>query len=427
MDKFRIHGGKPLHGTVTISGAKNSALPAMAAALLTAEPVTLHNIPMVRDIVTMARLLAFMSARVTTTDFPAADYTIEAATLNGAVAPYELVKTMRASILTLGPAVARAGIAHVSLPGGCSIGARPVDLHVAALAKMGAEISTEHGYIRAKAPGSGRLKGAHIVFEKITVTGTENILMAATLAEGETILENCAREPEVTDLIHLLRKMGAEIRGDDTSTLRIRGVEKLHSADHSVIPDRIESGTFLVAGAITGGDLTITNCTPAHLGAVIGKLEKAGAVVETPDTTTLRVRGAKTLAAADVTTEEYPGFATDMQAQYMALATQAEGTSVITETIFENRFLHASEMMRMGANISLDGRRAVVRGPAKLTGTTVQASDLRASAGLVLAGLVASGETIIDRVYHIDRGYERIVEKLQAVGADIERLHGVGS
>ena len=423
MDKFQIRGGKPLHGTVPISGAKNSALPAMAAALLTAEPVTLHNIPMVRDIVTMAKLLAFMSAKVTTTDFPAADYTIEAATLNGAVAPYELVKTMRASILTLGPAVARAGIAHVSLPGGCSIGARPVDLHVAALAKMGAEISTDHGYIRAKAPGNGRLKGAHIVFERITVTGTENILMAATLAEGETNLENCAREPEVTDLIHLLRKMGADIRGDDTSTLRIRGVEKLHGTIHSVIPDRIEAGTFLVAGAITGGDLTITNCAPGHLGAVTSKLEKAGVPIETPNATTLRVQGAKTLAAADVTTEEYPGFATDMQAQYMALATQAEGTSVITETIFENRFLHASEMMRMGANISIDGRRALVRGPAKLTGTTVQASDLRASAGLVLAGLVASGETIIDRVYHIDRGYERIVEKLQAVGADIERLH----
>ena len=427
MDKFQIRGGKPLHGTVPISGAKNSALPAMAAALLTAEPVTLHNLPMVRDIVTMAKLLAFMSAKVTTTDFPAADYTIEAATLNGAVAPYELVKTMRASILTLGPAVARAGIAHVSLPGGCSIGARPVDMHVAALAKMGAEISTDHGYIRAKAPGNGRLKGAHIVFEKITVTGTENLLMAATLAEGETNLENCAREPEVTDLIHLLRKMGADIRGDDTSTLRIRGVEKLHGAIHSVIPDRIEAGTFLVAGAITGGDLTITNCAPAHLGAVISKLEKAGVPIETPNATTLRVHGAKTLVAADVTTEEYPGFATDMQAQYMALATQAEGTSVITETIFENRFLHASEMMRMGANISIDGRRAEVRGPAQMTGTTVQASDLRASAGLVLAGLVASGETIIDRVYHIDRGYERIVEKLQAVGADIERLHAKDS
>jgi len=424
MDKFQIRGGKPLQGTVKISGAKNSALPAMAAALLTAERVTLHNIPMVRDIITMAKLLAFMSAKVSTTEFPAADYAIEAESLNGAVAPYELVKTMRASILTLGPAVARAGIAHVSLPGGCSIGARPVDLHVAALAKMGAEISTDHGYIRAKAPAGGRLKGAHIVFERITVTGTENILMAATLADGETILENSAREPEVTDLVHLLRKMGADIRGDGTSTLRIQGVEKLHGADHSVIPDRIEAGTFLVAAAITGGDLAIADCAPEHLGAVIAKLEKTGVVVETPDATTLRVRGTKSLAAADVTTEEYPGFATDMQAQYMALATQAEGTSVITETIFENRFLHASEMMRMGASISIDGRRAVVRGPAKLTGTTVQASDLRASAGLVLAGLVASGETIIERVYHIDRGYERIVEKLQNVGAEIERIHG---
>jgi UDP-N-acetylglucosamine 1-carboxyvinyltransferase len=424
MDKFQIRGGKSLQGTVRISGAKNSALPAMAAALLTPERVTLHKIPMVRDIITMAKLLAFMSAKVSTTEFPAANYAIEAESLNGAVAPYELVKTMRASILTLGPAVARAGIAHVSLPGGCSIGARPVDLHVAALAKMGAEISTDHGYIRAKAPGKGRLNGAHIVFEKITVTGTENILMAATLADGETILENCAREPEVSDLVHLLRKMGAEIRGDDTSTLRIHGVDKLHGADHSVIPDRIEAGTFLVAGAVTGGDLTIADCAPEHLGAVIAKLEKTGVMVETPDATTLRVRGTKSLAGADVTTEEYPGFATDMQAQYMALATQAEGTSVITETIFENRFLHASEMARMGANISIDGRRAVVRGPAKLTGTTVQASDLRASAGLVLAGLVASGETIIDRVYHIDRGYERIVEKLQDVGAEIERIHG---
>src|SRR5271157_5888387 len=322
MDKFQIRGGKPLQGTVGISGAKNSALPAMAAALLTAERVTLHNIPMVRDIITMAKLLAFMSAKVGTTEFPAADYSIEAESLNGAVAPYELVKTMRASILTLGPAVARAGIAHVSLPGGCSIGARPVDLHVAALAKMGAEISTEHGYIRAKAPGNGRLKGAHIVFEKITVTGTENILMAATLAEGETILENAAREPEVTDLVEMLRKMGAQISGDGTATLRIQGVEKLHGATHAVIPDRIEAGTFLAAGAITGGDLTITHCEPKHLGAVIAKLEEAGVLIEIVGETTLRVHGATKLVGADMTTLEYPGFPTDMQAQYMALATQ---------------------------------------------------------------------------------------------------------
>jgi len=423
MDKFLIKGGKSLRGTVAISGAKNSALPCMTACLLTPEKVTLHNIPKVRDLITMSKLLAFMSARVSVTEIPSSDYVIEAVTLNDAVAPYELVKTMRASILTLGPAIARAGVAHVSLPGGCAIGARPVDLHLTALEKMGAEITMSHGYIQAKVPNQGRLKGAHIVFEKITVTGTENILMAAVLADGETILENSAREPEVTDLVAMLRKMGAQIEGDETSTLRIRGVEKLHGTEHSVIPDRIEAGTFLVAGAITGGDLTITNCAPEHLGAIIDKMQQAGVRIDAIDKTTLRVRSAGKLVGTDMTTEEYPGFATDMQAQYMALATQAEGASVITETIFENRYLHASEMVRMGANISVDGRRAVVRGPAPLSGTTVQASDLRASAGLVLAGLVAGGETIIDRVYHIDRGYERIVEKLSAVGADIERLH----
>jgi UDP-N-acetylglucosamine 1-carboxyvinyltransferase len=423
MDKFRIRGGRPLHGTVTISGAKNSALPAMAAALLTVEPVTLRNVPMVRDIITMGKLLAFMSAKVSTAELPSTAYTIESHTLNDAVAPYELVKTMRASILTLGPAIARSGIAHVSLPGGCAIGARPVDLHLAALEKMGAAITTERGYIGAKVSNGGRLRGAHIVFEKITVTGTENILMAATLADGETILENCAREPEITDLVHLLRKMGADIQGDETSTLRIRGVQELHGTEHSIIPDRIEAGTYLIAGALTNGDLRVTSCDPSHLGAVLAKLQQAGVPVECVDSETLRVRGASKLVASEVTTEEYPGFATDMQAQYMALATQAEGTSLITETIFENRFLHASEMIRMGANISIDARGAVVRGPAQLSGTTVQASDLRASAGLVLAGLVASGETIIDRVYHIDRGYERIVEKLSALDADIERLH----
>jgi UDP-N-acetylglucosamine 1-carboxyvinyltransferase len=422
MDKFLITGGKPLHGTVPISGAKNSALPVMAASLLTAEKVTLHNIPKVRDLITMSKLLAFMSAKVSVTEIPSSDYVIEAVTLNDAIAPYELVKTMRASILTLGPAIARAGVAHVSLPGGCSIGARPVDLHLTALEKMGAHITMADGYIQAKAPGNGKLKGAHIVFEKITVTGTENILMAAALAEGETILENAAREPEITDLVIMLRKMGAKISGDDTSTLRIQGVEKLHGCEHSVIPDRIEAGTFLVAGAITGGDLTIEHCAPEHLGAVIAKMQQAGVRIETVGKTSLRVRPAEKLVGVDMTTEEYPGFATDMQAQYMALTTQAQGASVITETIFENRFLHASEMVRMGANISIDARRAVVRGPAKLSGTTVQASDLRASAGLVLAGLVAGGETTIDRVYHIDRGYERIVEKLKAVGATIERI-----
>src|ERR1700674_1672064 len=427
MDKFLIRGGKALHGTVAISGAKNAALPVMAASLLTAEPVIVHNVPKVRDLITMSKLLAFMGAKGSVTELPASDYTMEASTVSDAVAPYELVKTMRASILTLGPLIARAGVAKVSLPGGCAIGARPVDLHLSALEKMGAEIATSHGYIEAIVPGQEGLKGAHIVFEKITVTGTENLLMAAALAKGETILENAAREPEVTDLVEMLRKMGAQIEGDGTSTLRIRGVEKLYGTEHTVIPDRIEAGTFLLAGAITGGDLTVTRWPPAHLGAVIAKMQQAGVRVDEVDKTTLRVRGAKKLVAADVTTEEYPGFATDMQAQYMALATQAEGTSVITETIFENRYLHASELVRMGANISIEGRTAVVHGPAELSGTTVQASDLRASAGLVLAGLVASGATTIDRVYHIDRGYEGIVEKLRGVGADIERVHGTES
>jgi UDP-N-acetylglucosamine 1-carboxyvinyltransferase len=427
MDKFRIRGGKALRGTVSVSGAKNSALPAMAAALLTADRVTLHNMPKVRDMVTMSRLLAFMDAKVSVEEVPASDYVIEAQRLNHVEAPYELVKTMRASILTLGPLMGRVGVARVSLPGGCAIGARPVDLHLKALEQMGAEIITSHGYIEARAPKGGRLRGAHIVFEKITVTGTENILMAAALADGETVLENAAREPEVTDLVVLLRKMGAEISGDGTATLRIHGVKKLFGAEHSVIPDRIEAGTFLVAGAITGGDLTVKHCAPEHLSAVIAKMQQAGAKIDVVDKTTLRVRGAARLVAADMTTEEYPGFATDMQAQYMALATQAQGASTITETIFENRFMHASEMIRMRANISIDGRHAVVHGPSALSGTTVQASDLRASAGLVLAALVASGETLIDRVYHIDRGYEGIVEKLQAVGADIERVHGATS
>ena len=423
MDRFLIKGGKPLNGTVSVSGAKNSALPVMAAALLTAEPVILHNIPKVRDLITMSKLLAFMDAKVATTDFPASDYTICAPTLNNAEAPYELVRTMRASILTLGPLMARVGIARVSLPGGCAIGARPVDLHLAALEKMGAEITTSHGYIEAKVPNGGRLKGANITFDKITVTGTENILMAAVLADGETVLNNAAREPEVTDLVEMLRKMGAQIEGDCTATLHVHGVKQLRGTEHTVIADRIEAGTFLIAGAITGGDLTVTNCVPAHLSAITAKLEQAGVIVEAPDETSLRVRPGRKLVASDVTTEEYPGFATDMQAQYMALATQAEGVSIISETIFENRYLHASEMMRMGAHISVDGRRAVVRGPSPLTGTTVIASDLRASASLVLAGLVANGDTLIDRVYHIDRGYEHIVEKLQGVGAQIERLH----
>src|SRR5713226_3486404 len=423
MDKLLIEGGRPLEGSVRISGAKNAALPAMAAALLTSGRVELDNIPRVRDIITMGRLLAHMSATVEVPELPPTAMIIQAETVNGAEAPYELVRTMRASILTLGPLVARTGSARVSLPGGCSIGARPVDLHLKALEQMGAEIGTSHGYVEARVPGEGRLRGGHVVFDKITVTGTENVLMAAVLAEGETLIENAAREPEIPDLANLLIKMGADIHGAGTSTIRVRGKEKLHGAQHRVIPDRIEAGTFLVAGAITNGALEIACCEPQHLASIIAKLQDTGVEIRETAPRTLEVRGAKKLVGADVRTEEYPGFATDMQAQFMALATQAEGTSVITETIFENRFLHASEMVRMGANISIEGRRAVVRGRSVLSGTGVIASDLRASASLVLAALVARGETIVDRVYHIDRGYERIEEKLSALGARIRRIH----
>jgi UDP-N-acetylglucosamine 1-carboxyvinyltransferase len=367
----------------------------------------------------MAKLLAHMRCRVESPDMPPSAFEIAAETISHAEAPYELVKTMRASVLTLGPLLARTGYARVSLPGGCSIGARPIDLHIQALEALGAEIKMDHGYVEARAK---RLRGAKFRFPKITVTGTENILTAAVLAEGETILENCALEPEVTDLVDLLVKMGAQIEGAGAATLRIRGVDRLHGATHSVIPDRIEAGTFLVAGAITGGDLLLSECEPAHLTAVIKKLEECGIEIRSEGPRSLRVRAAKELIAADVTTEEYPGFPTDMQAQFMALATQATGVSRIRETIFENRYLHASEMMRMGANISVDGNLAVVTGPTQLGGAPVTASDLRASAGLVLAGLVANNTTWIDRVYHIDRGYERIEDKLREVGARIERV-----
>ena len=422
MDKFLIEGGRRLEGSVRISGSKNAALPAMAAALLTSEPVELENIPRVRDIITMGRLLAHMRARVDMPEFPPTALNIQAEEITDAEAPYELVRTMRASILTLGPLIGRTGSARVSLPGGCAIGARPVDLHLTALEQMGAEIATSHGYVEARVPGKGRLRGGNVTFDKITVTGTENILMAAVLAEGETHIDNAAREPEITDLADLLIKMGAEIEGAGTSTIRVRGKKKLHGARHSIIPDRIEAGTFLVAGAITNGALELTRCAPEHLTSVIAKLRETGVEIGEPAPNVLTVRGAKKLHAADVRTEEYPGFATDMQAQFMALATQAEGTSVITETIFENRFLHASEMMRMGANISIEGRCAVVTGPVHLSGTGVIASDLRASASLVLAALIARGETLVDRVYHIDRGYERIEEKLSSVGARIRRV-----
>jgi UDP-N-acetylglucosamine 1-carboxyvinyltransferase len=422
MDKLLIEGGRPLEGSVRISGAKNAALPAMAAALLTSDRVELANVPHVRDIITMGRLLAHMGAIVETPELPPTSMTIQAEQVNGAEAPYELVRTMRASILTLGPLVARTGSARVSLPGGCAIGARPVDLHLKALEQMGAEIGTSHGYVEARVPGGGRLPGGNVFFDKITVTGTENVLMAAALAEGETQIGNAAQEPEITDLAELLIKMGADIEGAGTSTIRVRGKEQLYGATHTIIPDRIEAGTFLVAGAITNGSLELTHCDPEHLRSIIAKLRETGVEIHETSPGTLSVRGARRLVAADVRTEEYPGFATDMQAQFMALATQAVGTSVITETIFENRFLHASEMIRMGANISIEGRRAVVHGPTELSGTSVIASDLRASASLVLAALVAKGETLVDRVYHIDRGYERIEEKLSSVGARIRRV-----
>jgi UDP-N-acetylglucosamine 1-carboxyvinyltransferase len=419
MDQFKIQGGRPLEGTVRISGAKNAALPAMAAALLTGETVRLQNIPHVRDIITMAKLLAHMRCRVLSPDLPPSEFEIQAETVSHAEAPYELVKTMRASILTLGPLVARFGYARVSLPGGCAIGARPVDLHIQALEQLGAEVTVDHGYIEARAK---RLRGTRFRFPKITVTGTENILTAAVLAEGETILENSALEPEVVDLADMLIKMGAKIHGAGTSTIRVQGVEKLHGTTHAIIPDRIEAGTFLVAGAITGGELLLTCCEPNHLGAIIAKLRECGVEVRAEGPKALRVRAATKLIASDITTEEYPGFATDMQAQFMALATQAEGVSRVRETIFENRFLHAVEMMRMGANISIDANVATITGPTPLTGAPVTASDLRASAGLVLAALVARNTTVIDRVYHIDRGYERIEEKLIKLGARIQRI-----
>ena len=419
MDKFIIRGGDPLLGTVRVSGAKNAALPCMAAALLTDEPVILENIPQVRDIQTTRNLLAAMGAEVEL-GYGRAQHrtTIHCATLSAPEASYELVKTMRASTLVLGPLVARCGHARVSLPGGCAIGQRPIDLHIKGLEQLGAKIVQEHGYVEAT---TDRLKGAEIVFDKITVTGTEDLMMAATLADGETILQNCAREPEVADLAALLNKMGAKIEGAGTSTIRIKGVSKLKGAKHRIIPDRIEAGTFIIAGAMTGGDLNIAGCDPSHLEALLGKLHEVG--VKTRSTAdSVRVMGDNPFTAVDLSTEEHPGFPTDCQAQFMALATQAEGMSIITENIFENRFMHAQELVRMGANIKIEGRRAVGRGKTPLSAAAVLASDLRASASLVLAALVADGETIIDRVYHIDRGYEHIEEKLKAVGAQIKRI-----
>jgi UDP-N-acetylglucosamine 1-carboxyvinyltransferase len=419
MDKFVVRGGNPLVGTIRVSGAKNAALPAMAAAILTDEPVILENTPDVRDIQTERNLLVSMGAEVEL-GYGRAHHrtTLCCRNLVNPEAAYELVKTMRASTLVLGPLVARMKRARVSLPGGCAIGARPIDLHIKGLEKLGATITQEHGYIEAFAE---RLRGGHIIFDKITVTGTEDLMMAATLADGETVMENCALEPEVSDLAVLLNKMGAKIEGAGSSTIRIHGVNKLGGARHKIIPDRIEAGTFVIAAALTGGDLIIANCDPQHLGALLAKLRECGVKIAS-NGESVRVVGPASLIAADVSTEEYPGFPTDMQAQYMALATQAEGTSVITENIFENRFMHAQELARMGANIKVEGSRAVVRGKTPLSGAAVQCSDLRASASLVIAALVAEGETILDRVYHIDRGYERIEEKLRGVGAQIRRI-----
>ena len=418
MDKLVIRGGNPLLGTIRVSGAKNAALPAMAAAILTDEPVILENIPQVRDIETTRKLLAEMGADVEL-GYGRAQHrtTICCRNLASPEASYELVKTMRASTLVLGPLVARCGRARVSLPGGCAIGARPVDLHIKGLERLGAVITQEHGFIEASAK---RLRGAEIVFDKITVTGTEDLLMAAVLAEGESIMLNCAREPEVADLADLLNKMGAQVEGAGTSTIRVKGVSRLHGAKHRIIPDRIEAGTFIIAGALTGGDLNVAGCDPRHFLTLLQKLEEAG-VKTAHSADAVRVIGGPS-RAADVVTEEYPGFPTDMQAQYMALATQANGMSIITENIFENRFMHAQELVRMGANIKIEGRRAVVRGLTPLSAAAVLASDLRASASLVLAALVAEGESIIDRVYHIDRGYEHIEEKLRGVGAQIRRI-----
>ena len=416
MDKIRIIGGKELRGNVEISGAKNAALPAMAATLLTPENVWLENLPYVRDIMTTRALLESMGAHVETLENETMMF--KAAGIGELEAPYELVKTMRASVLVLGPMLARFKKARVSLPGGCAIGARPINLHLQGLEKMGAKCDVSHGYVEASTAG---LHGAYIQFDTVTVTGTENLMMAAVLAGGETMLDNAACEPEVENLADMLRAMGARIEGDGTRTIRIRGVKKLKGCRHRIIPDRIEAGTFAIAAAITRGDIEIANCNPKHLASVLSQLSLVGVEISIGETG-LRVRGHADISSKNVTTYPYPAFPTDMQAQYMALMTRGDGTSIITETIFENRFMHALELIRMGADITVEGRQAIVHGGRPLTGANVQASDLRASASLVLAGLAAEGETIIDRVYHLDRGYVRIEEKLAGLGAEIERI-----
>ncbi len=418
MDRLLIRGGRQLSGDVKVSGAKNAALPILATALMVPGKVRFENLPHLNDVTTMLQLLGRMGVEVLLDDTGSVE--LDASHLNSIVAPYDLVRTMRASIVVLGPLLARAHEAEVSLPGGCAIGARPVNLHVKALERLGVEFEVTDGYIKGRA--SGGLIGGKVLFEKITVTGTENVLMAAALAKGETIIENAAREPEVTDLADCLVALGAKIEGIGTDTLCIQGVEQLHGGAHRIIPDRIEAGTFLVAAAATGGSCTLMDCKPKHMDATLLKLEEAGAQIERTDTTiSLDMKGRRP-NAVDITTLEYPGFATDMQAQFVALNTVAEGSGRVTETIFENRMMHIPEMQRMGAKIDLYGATASTTGVDRLKGAPVMSTDLRASASLVIAGLVADGETIVDRVYHIDRGYERIEEKLRRLGADIERV-----
>jgi UDP-N-acetylglucosamine 1-carboxyvinyltransferase len=421
MDKLLIRGGRPLKGEVTISGAKNAALPELCAALLTAEPVTLSNVPRLQDVATTLKLLRNMGATAERSESHPDVVTLDAGPVTSPEAPYDLVKTMRASILVLGPLLARFREATVSLPGGCAIGSRPVDQHIKGLQAMGAQITVEHGYILAKAPDG--LKGARITTDMVTVTGTENFLMAAALADGETVLENAAQEPEIPDLAELLIAMGAKIEGHGTSRIRIQGVERLHAPrnGHRIVPDRIEAGTFLCAVAAAGGDVLLKGARADHLDAVIDKLREAGAAIDAVNGG-LRVRGNGRLKAVGFRTSEYPAFPTDMQAQFMALDCIADGTAKVTETIFENRFMHVNELVRLGAKIEVDGHTAIVTGVPQLSGATVMATDLRASASLVIAGLVAEGETLVDRIYHLDRGYDRMEEKLRALGADIERV-----
>ena len=422
MDKLLIRGGRRLEGEVTISGAKNAALPELCAAILTAEPVTLTNVPRLQDVNTAIKLLRSMGVAVERNDAQPDTVALDASRLSSPEAPYDLVKTMRASILVLGPLLARFGEATVSLPGGCAIGSRPVDQHIKGLQAMGAQITVEHGYIIAK---TKRLKGARITTDMVTVTGTENLLMAATLAEGETVLENAAQEPEIPDLAEMLIKMGAKIEGHGTSRIRIQGVDKLGGASHRVVPDRIETGTFLCAVAAAGGDVVLRGARAGHLDAVIDKLREAGVFVESSvesGADWIRVKHQGRLNAVSYRTSEYPAFPTDMQAQFMVLDCIANGTARVTETIFENRFMHVNELLRLGANIAIDGHLAVVQGVERLSGATVMATDLRASASLVIAGLVADGQTVVDRIYHLDRGYDRMESKLRGIGADIERV-----